>query len=451
MKSNISDITEDHIALFAQYPHLLGNLMGMELLTEMHSQWIRYLWLSPKSSSLQAHRGSYKTTACTELGIVWWLLFNPDEKMALIRQNKTAASDTLKAVTKYFKHPVVQEVFRVAHGTYPVILSEAYGTLDMSFKTSISKEHTVDAHGIDSVPTGSHYNRIICDDVIVHEDRLSKARRERTKEGLREVYTNIINRGCPVLHIGTPWHAEDGWNTPTVPDPVMFDITQTGLIPPEEALEIRSKTTASLYAANYLLKHMSDEEQIFKDPTYDNWKFSVDGTVAHLDAKFSGDHTGALTFMTRLPNGKIQVKGFVFHENVKDMVGFIKKEYRRHRCTKLFLETNPDQGYTSQLLSRKDEHGVGLNTEDYRESMNKHNKIVTYGLEFWKDLVFDPSMMSSEPGYEKQIEYMSQLMDYSEKEEPDDAADSLASLLRQGFSGAVIKTTTLALYGDYGD
>ena len=438
----LGEIDESIIPIIAQSPHLLGHLIGMDLLTELHSYWIKYLWLNEEHSALQAHRGSYKTTSCTELGIIWWLLFNPDCKLGLIRQNKTAAADTLKAITKHFQNPVLLEIFRIAHGVTPKVLSDAYGYLDMSFKGKISKEKSVDAHGVDSVTTGSHYDKILLDDVVDREDRLSKARRERTKEGLREIYVNIINPGCQVIHVGTPWHADDGWTTECVPTPLQFDVYSTGLLNEQEIALKRSGTSPSLFAANYLLKHMSDEEQIFKDPQYGNWLYAADKCVAHLDAKFSGDHTAALTFAASLPDGRIQIKGFVFHENVKDKLGWIKQKCREHKARVLYIETNPDQGYTGDLLSRKDEFGLGLNVESYREIANKHNKIVTYVKEYWDRLEFDASMTKSE--------YMGQILDYMEKEEPDDAPDSLACILRAEFSKNLIKPSTLSLYGGEG-
>jgi hypothetical protein len=443
-KEVTSVIKPEHIALFAAHPHELGKLIGMDLLTELHSEWVRYLWLSNEHSSLQAHRGSYKTTSCTVLGCIWWLLFNPDAKLAIVHEKKSVACSIVREIAAHFKNPLLQEIFYVAHqGHYPKIVSEAEGHLLMSFKSTISKERSIDAHGVDSVTTGSHYDKMVCDDCIGREDRLSKAKRVRTIDGLLEIYTNIINPGCQVVHVGTPWHVEDGWSAPCMPPPRLYDVYSTNLLTEEQIQLKRKGTTPSLFAANYLLKHMSDEEQIFKDPTYGHWKYEPEGTVGHLDAKFSGDHTAALTFMTKLSDGHIQVIGYSFPENVKEKVAFIKQKYRQHRCTVLHIETNPDQGYTAEMLAKRDEHGNGLNTKDYRESSNKHNKIVTYGLHFWDILIWDGSMSSSD--------YMNQVLDYMEKQEPDDAPDSMASLLRQEFHGDVTRPDTLALYGYTGD
>ena len=59
----------------------------------------------------------------------------------------------------------------------------------------------------------------------------------------------------------------------------------------------------------------------------------------------------------------------------------------------------------------------------YHEVQNKHVKIVNYLGEMWQDI---------EWAEETQPEYLEQIVDYREKEEPDDAPDSAAALLREG-------------------
>jgi hypothetical protein len=56
--------------------------------------------------------------------------------------------------------------------------------------------------------------------------------------------------------------------------------------------------------------------------------------------------------------------------------------------------------------------------------MKKHQKIVSYISEYWNDIVFTDDTDDV---------YLSQVCDYVEGEEPDDAPDSLASILRAAF------------------
>ena len=65
--------TPDLVEKVRDYPHLLGHMVGKTKLKELHSDWCKMVWDSPggKHFSLMAHRGAYKTTAVTEVGIVY--------------------------------------------------------------------------------------------------------------------------------------------------------------------------------------------------------------------------------------------------------------------------------------------------------------------------------------------------------------------------------------------
>ena len=59
--------------------------------------------------------------------------------------------------------------------------------------------------------------------------------------------------------------------------------------------------------------------------------------------------------------------------------------------------------------------------------MNKHNKIVSYLKGRWPDIIW---------AHDCQEDYLEQVVDYMEKQEPDDAPDSAASLIRAEFPEA---------------
>jgi hypothetical protein len=410
-------------------PHKIGWLAGKTLLTDMHSKWCWEVWGAPEGihTSLQAHRGGYKTTAVTEVGIIWWLLTHPDDSVMLIRETWTEACKTLKAIEKYMEVPEIAALFKIQMGEAPKFVVKKTGQLTFSFKRSITKEGSIDAYGGDSVPTGSHYSAILVDDLITYNDRISKAKRERSKDVIREIITNIVNRGRSVHFVGTPWHKDDGWQL--CPKPTRYDCYQTGLISEAELAGIKGLTTASLFAANYELNHLSDEGAIFTDPMFAEWDHTVPyvWVASHLDAKFSGDHTNALTIASKRKDGKIQVYGKVFKEHVDIVMPRIKQIMLNYRSTRVHNEINPDKGYVSKQLASNDPTNLKIKPArvcSYQEKMDKHIKIVSYGRHYWDRLLFDNN---TDP------EYLNQILDYREGEEPDDAPDSLSSILRQEF------------------
>jgi hypothetical protein len=227
------------------------------------------------------------------------------------------------------------------------------------------------------------------------------------------------------MNIGTPWHKFDAWTI--LPKPLLYPISETGLLSKKEIENKQAHTTPSLFAANYLLKHEADSEALFSDLANEApWKFGNSAIVyGHVDAAYGGGHYTALTFMSRLPNGQIQVTGWAFQDSVKDKIVWIQEKCKRYNCRRLFNETNPDKGYTADLLEKnEDGKKSSLRVTRYSESMNKNIKIVSYLKEYWDALVWDENIDS---------EYLEQVVDYRTGQEPDDAPDSASSLLREAF------------------
>lgn len=422
------------MALYA-YPHYLGRLVGKTLLTALHSQWILDCWYGPKGVhfSHQAHRGAYKTTAETEVGPAhYFFTGNVGDRIALVRENFQVAAESLATIVKIMANEDYRTMFLASNGVLPNMVIARSDAMLLECKPTITKEHNLMAFGIETIKTGSHFDIIHCDDIITINDRLSKAKRERTIQGIIEIRTNIIDPGKTCHFVGTPWHPEDGWKN--CPEPIKDSVYTTGVLTEEQIEEKKKLTTPSLWAANYELKHMADESNIFKERAFiEPWNRQHPYLpVAHLDAKFSGSHTGALTIMSRLRDGRVQIHGKIFHDHVKDCMDDIKRICNRFGVVQLYIELNADKGFVADELEKPTRSGVpgihiGTDPEyggRYTERTNKHVKIVTYGLKWWDKLVWDP---------DTDEEYISQVLDYMEGQEPDDAPDSMASLLRQYF------------------
>lgn len=410
--------TTSHLELIRAYPHLLGHMVGKTKLTELHSAWIHDTWDSPDHTSLQAHRGAYKTTAITEIGSIYWLLFHPDDRIAIIRKPYTEAAKTLGTIKQYFQQDAIRALFTYAHGTPPKFIRKADNTLQFSFKRTITKEGSIDAYGVDGNITGNHYDKIDCDDIITLKDRISRAERARTLLGIQEILTNIIDPGKQCLFVGTPWHRDDGWSA--CPPAMKYDVDATRILSADEIIQKRKTTSPVLFNINYMLNHTADDDAVFTDPAYQAWDYATKQPYAHIDAKFDGDCTGALTFMGERPDGKKGGVGFTFEDNVVSQIQWIKKKYQSYRARGIFVETNPDKGYTADLLA-----GAGMNVIRYHEDMNKDIKIQTFLKDEWNNILWAPETDDS---------YMVQITDYREGEKPNDAPDSASSLLRKKFS-----------------
>jgi hypothetical protein len=377
--------------------------------------------LQDKKRSLKGHRGSYKTTAIIEIGCVVRLLFEPSIRICLIQKDFTKASRYLKTISDMMKVPEIKALFELIHNNQPKAIKDADNILTFNFKKTITKEGNVNAFGVKQNMTGWHFDLIAADDFITIDDKTSKAEREATKLHIEEISNNILDPGKQMIYSGTIWHREDAWTI--CPNAIIFDWNITNILTPEEKLEKttgKTKLTRITLAANYELRHIMSEDQMFGEANWLRWNYHYKKKVyGHIDAKYSGNHTNGLCFMVEKEDGRIQAIGFCFHEHVNDKLDFIAEKYKKYFCGEFWCEDNADKGFLAEKLV-----GKGLNVKTYHETMNKHVKIEDYGYPNWERVDWD---IDTDP------EYISQIQDYVEKEEPDDCADNMSSLIRIKF------------------
>lgn len=420
IEESLKTLSHKHLEMIRDHPHILGKVLGKTKLKEIHSQWIKDLWDTYGHTALQAHRGSYKTTSM-EVGIIRWLLFNPDDRIGIVRKTFSDASEVVTVIKRLFEKTETKELFKLAYGYYPKMIVKQTGSLLFNFKKTVTPENSITAHGLDGSLTGHHYDRLWLDDIITLKDRISKAERERTIEMVREIYANIIDPGKPIMLTGTPWHKNDGWTAiPSDIEVQKFPISSLDILSPEEIESKRKSTTPFLFSINYDLEFRTEADLLFKNPSFRAWDYLAKGCVGHLDGAFTGDCWNALTFMAPLEDGLKQAKGFAYEGNVKDWIDEIVMLYKKHRCQGLYIETNADKGYTGDALRAK-----GLTVYDYAENQNKEIKIATYLYNEWNNLLWSE---------ETDEIYLEQITDWKKGQKPDDAPDSASSLIREAFS-----------------
>lgn len=469
----ISTITKQTVSEFStqslldqviEKPHLLGHVVGKDKLTEVHSHWIKYTcypteyflkddkWretyeffnslggtidviedgniikreqlteekflelIKQKKRSLQAHRGSYKSTALDVIGAIVLLLFNFDFRICIIRKDFTKASEILQSIKLNMKKPEIKYLFQLAHGVEPKEIKSRDNILTYNFKQSVTPEGNVNAYGIHGDITGKHFDFIFFDDFITLEDKISRAEREKTKLRIEEIAENVLDPDRYCCFIGTPWHKEDAWQL--CPEPLKFDCYMLDILSEEQIINKRKSTTNITFCANYELKHANAEDALFKDPNYERWQFKYKTGIGHIDKAYKGGDTNALTFVCKKDNGRYQVLGKIWPDNIKTHFKDIKSLWEKYRIGTVYTEDNDDKGFSADILK-----SMGILTKTYHENQNKHVKIQDYilGNDFWNLIDFDP---------ETDPEYMNQLLDYMEGAEPDDAPDSLSCLGR---------------------
>ena len=201
-----------------------------------------------------------------------------------------------------------------------------------------------------------------------------------------------------------------------MPNPERYDCYSTGLIPDDVLSEIRDKMTASLFTANYELRHIAAEDVIFSSPVTAGDPAMVEQGECHIDAAYGGEDYTAFTICRKF-DGKYYVYGRMWQRHIDDVEDEIIDLRRRFNAGRIMCEDNGDKGYLAKNLRRKGERVVS-----YHEDMNKFLKITSYLKAEWKNVIFVAGT---------DAEYIDQICDYNEHAEHDDAPDSCASIIRK--------------------
>jgi len=405
---------EEAVTFLIEKPYKLGHIVGFTKLTEMHNAWIIDMVRGKDDKTLQAHRSSYKTT-CVSIALSLIVVLLPKMRTMFLRKTDADIKEIIRQVRKILESQQMQYFVQTIYGVRLQLTSANVNEISTNLSNDPRGTPQLTGLGTGGSLTGKHYDRIFTDDIVNVQDRVSKAERDRTKIIYQEL-RNIINRGGRIFNTGTPWHADDAFTL--MPEPVKYDCYSTGLIAPDMLESIKQSMTASLFAANYELRHIASEDVIFANPQIDGDPAMVEQGDCHIDAAYGGEDYTAFTICNKV-NGKYYVLGKLWRKHVDDCIDAIIALRTQCNAGRIYCETNGDKGYLGKELRRKNERVIM-----YHEDMNKFLKITSYLKGAWQDVIFVA-------GTDK--EYINQVCDYNESADHDDAPDSLASIIRKKY------------------
>jgi hypothetical protein len=401
--------------------------MGFTDLTELHNEWLRSFLFNHEDQTLQAHRGSYKTT-CLALAIALSLGIRPYEDIIMFRKTDMDTVEIIKQVRNILSSAAMNQIIEAYTGKTLEIVRGTSTVIDTSFHPSLKGNPQLRGFGISASVTGKHADLVITDDIVNVSDRVSRAEREKTKLAYMELQ-NIKNRGGRIINTGTPWHKDDAFTL--MPNIRKFDCYQTGLMTKEQREDIRRKMSASLFAANYELKHIAAENVLFTEPQMDAPRAMAEQGTSHVDAAFYGEDYTAFT-TGAVHDNNFYVYGRIWRKHVDDCIDTILGLHKSFKAGKMYMEMNADKGYVAREF-----RGRGLTVGTYHEHQNKYLKISSHLKFEWPNVVF---VEGTDP------EYINQILDYTEDAEHDDAPDSLASWIRNAAKHRNDSTEGLFMY-----
>ncbi len=400
-----------HLDIIKNEPYKIGQWLGFEDLTELHNEWLKLMMYSEDDETLLAHRGSYKTT-CLSIAISLLMIIFPNLIIMFLRKTDDDVKEVIQQVGKILSSDLIKMFVLKIYGVELELVEQSAFRISTNLMTSTKGSSQLLGLGVKTSLTGKHADLVITDDIVNLKDRISKAERELIKTAYMELQ-NIKNRGGRILNTGTPWHKEDAITD--MPNKHIYDCYQTGLIKRDKLEQIRQSMTASLFAANYELKHIADADALFSSPVFTDDESLIYDGIAHIDAAYGGGDGTALTIMKER-GGKLYAFGKLYQKHVDDCLDEILQYCDYYRAGTIYCEDNADKGYLKKEIRNRGRFAKG-----YHESMNKFIKISTYLKKYWKDMCFLE---------DSDADYISQILDYTENAEHDDAPDSCASMAR---------------------
>lgn len=413
--------------------HIFGKFLGYEDLTETHTEWIKYLFFNTGDKILLAHRNSYKTTSLI-VGIISFLIYDPDKTICIIRKNETNAISLMYELQQHYKSEKIKYIYSEIMGLDYIQPEMSQKSLELAYKKTITKEKNIECFGIGGNITGQHYDLIVLDDIVTEKDRYSLAERRKTINYIQEL-KNIKKTDGRIIVTGTKW-AED--------DAIEY-LTKQGIEKKEypigavkikdfsdsKIIELKQSMTLSLYSANYELKHIRDDSQLIKEVKYFSenempiQKMIYDGKIyMHIDTAFGGEDYTAITIIA-VVDDNYYVIGNVYQKHTLDCFDEIEKQIGKYNVFRIYIENNADKGMIEgELRKRLEKYHIQI--IGYTEKQNKIMKITTTIKKYESRLFFR---------FNIQVEYLKQVVDYTEYAKHDDAPDSLATLIQKINSG----------------
>ena len=406
-----------------EHPEALGEVLGYQDLTPVHGQWIKLFWEEKHSEDLllMAYRHSYKTTAVVVVGILWYLLFNPDKRILVVKKSSKSAIALLSTIRQNYRLSRTVSLYEEANDEKFFLKEDKETRVTLSCAKKIVPEASVEvvSMGTKGV-TGRHYDRIHLDDIVDENDQVSANEREKTKLFFYNL-KSVIKPGKVITLTGTPWHKDDLYSK--IKNVRKYKLGFPGLpeIDSQKQDHLKSILPPKRFAQQYLLIFLTDKEDYFSKVKKTNYWNKFAETYGHLDCAYGGADTNALSLIQRWPSTNFMgasrwvVMGYVFEGHISDNYHRVGQIIKNYNVKKIFLETNADQGFVARDLEE-----MGFVCHPYREKMQKHRKIVSILYRYFSKIFFSNKTTKS---------YLDQIIEYNEAARRDDAPDSLASLL----------------------
>ena len=224
-------------------------------------------------------REHYKTTLATIARALWWAVIDPNQEILIGSATASKAQDMLGEIMGHVMfNPILRFIWGDLRDPYAGARATARkkwaaNEANIGTRTVVGRHPTWTAIGANTNVVSSHYPKIIIDDLVTRDDRMSDKVRQSHIEWLKDL-TSILKAdeetGTGLLSfVGTRWHPQDAYNhiaeiiNPRLPDDRKYliqardcyDVNGESAFPEIKSTEdlktIEAETEEIVFSANY--------------------------------------------------------------------------------------------------------------------------------------------------------------------------------------------------------
>ena len=204
----LTDEKRKYLDLLIDEPYKVANWLGFTGINkELHNKWIQELVFGKNDWTLQAHRGSYKTT-CVSVAFALYMILFPKKNIIFIRKTDDDVTEIIEQTRKILSSDTIKFLSYKLWGKPVEIKKSNSNEITTNLSDTTRGAVQLLGIGIKGSLTGKHAYWVHTDDIVNIKDRVSRAEREYTKSIYMELQ-NIKMVGGRITNTGTPWHKDD--------------------------------------------------------------------------------------------------------------------------------------------------------------------------------------------------------------------------------------------------
>lgn len=185
-------------------PFYLAAVLGLDV-QWFHRAWLTFCMSHPKHV-LEAPRGFGKSTICTTVYVIWRILRDPNVRILIVSKTETQASRFLQEIRGHLEQ---NAILIAAFGAFVGLGKWTDTALVVAQRTSVAKEATVSAMGLEGPIVGGHWEVEIVDDPFDEDSSRSELLRDRALEWLFTTLQPTLVPGGVIGIRCTRYHFDD--------------------------------------------------------------------------------------------------------------------------------------------------------------------------------------------------------------------------------------------------